>query len=205
MAWTIPVLIDSLANPTSVTQLRLHNARPEPGESGYRESLLQHLIHSTPECLPVREIEPAFVGLRSVCTELPLRRGGTERYADNLLINPDGRICLAECKLAGNSEADRDVLAQLLDYAASLAELDYAGLSSLVRKSSGQQGGDPIADAVLGPESDAGRREDLIAGVERSLKRAEFLLLIGGIGSGPTLKAWSACSRAASIWDLPSA
>jgi hypothetical protein len=180
MVWAQPILIDSLDKPTSVTPLERRNARTDGLEPGYREALLQGLIHSTPECLPIQEIEPAFVGLRSVCTELQLKRGMTDRYADNLLINPDGRICLVECKLAHNAESDRDVLAQLIDYAITLAELDYEGLRTLVRKATRQQDGDPIVDAVLGPEADIDRREDLIAGIERSLKRSEFLLLIVG-------------------------
>jgi hypothetical protein len=180
MVWAQPILIDSLDKPTSVTPLERRSARSDGIEPGYREALIQHLIHSTPECLPIQEIEPAFVGLRSVCIELQLKRGMTDRYADNLLINPDGRICLVECKLAHNAEADRDVLAQLIDYAVTLAELDYEGLRNLVRKATRRQDGDPIIDAVLGTEADSDQREDLIIGIERSLKRSEFLLLIVG-------------------------
>ena len=180
MVWAPPILIDSLVKPTSVTRLERRNARSNGIEPGYREALLQHLIHSTPECLPIQEIEPAFVGLRPVCTELQLKRGLTDRYADNLLISPEGRICLVECKLAHNTEADRDVLAQLIDYAVTLAELDYEGLRNLVRKATKRLDGDPIVDAVIGSEAGTDRREDLIAGIERSLKRSEFLLLIVG-------------------------
>lgn len=180
MVWAQPILVDSLDKPTSITLLDRRSARSDGVDPGYREALLQHLIHATPECLPIQEIEPAFVGLRSVCMELPLKRGVTDRYADNLLISADGRICLVECKLAHNSEADRDVLAQLIDYAAALAELDYEALRNLVRKATRQPDGDPIIDAVLGPEADVDRREDLIAGIERNLQRSEFLLLIVG-------------------------
>ena len=180
MVWAQPILVDSLDKPTSITLLDRRNARSDGVDPGYREALLQHLIHSTPECLPIQEIEPAFVGLRSVCTELQLKRGTTDRYADNLLINPDGRICLVECKLSHNAEADRDVLAQLIDYAVTLAALDYEGLRNLVRKAVRLPDGDPIIDAVLGPEADADRREDLIAGIERNLQHSEFLLLIVG-------------------------
>jgi hypothetical protein len=178
--WARPILIDSLDRPTTITRLDRHGARPAGIVPGYREDLLQHLIHSTPECLPIQEIEPAFVGLRSVCIELQLKRGSTDRYADNLLINPDGRMCLIECKLAHNAEADRDVLAQLLDYAVTLADLDYEGLRDRVRKATRQEGGDPILDAVLGAGADPDRQYDLIAGIERSLRRGEFLLLIVG-------------------------
>lgn len=180
MVWAQPILIDNLDKPTRIKPLERCSARSDGIDPGYREALIQHLVHSAPECLPIQDIEPAFVGLRSVCTELPLKRGTTDRYADNLLINPDGRICLVECKLAHNAEADRDVLAQLIDYAVTLAELDYEGLCNLVRKATRRSEGDPIAEAVLGADADFDRREDLVAGIERSLKRSEFLLLIVG-------------------------
>jgi len=102
-----------------------------------------------------------------------------ERFADNLLVNPDGRLCLVECKLARNQEADRTVLAQLLDYAFVLSDLTYEGLLDRVRRAT-KTTGDPIVDAVLGPGADSGRAEALIAGVERSLQRGEMLLLIVG-------------------------
>src|SRR6266852_4679464 len=97
--------------------IRLTRSELHTGSNKVREALLQRLIQTAPECLPIRAIDPAFIGLRAVCTELPLRED-VGRFADNLLINADGRICLVECKLATNAEADRDVLAQLLDYAA---------------------------------------------------------------------------------------
>lgn len=82
---------------------------------------------------PIRAVDPAFTDLRAVCTELPLREE-VGRYADNLLMNPDGRICQVECKLSTNAQADRDVLAQLLDYAAALSRLDYSSLRDRSRE-----------------------------------------------------------------------
>jgi hypothetical protein len=156
MAWAHPVVIDRLVKPTRVSRLEQRSANATDGS--YKEALLQELVRSTPECLPIEDIEPAFVGVRSVCAELPLKRDGKERFADNLLISPSGHICLVECKLWSNAEADRDVLAQLIDYAASLAELDYDGLSDRVRTALGRPDGDPIVHSVLGPEADPDRR-----------------------------------------------
>jgi hypothetical protein len=180
MAWAHPVVIDQLVKPTRITRLEQYSNGSGGAGTRFREALLQELVHSSPECLPVEEIEPAFVGLRSICTELPLRRDSKDRYADNLLISPSGRICLVECKLASNGEADREVLSQLIDYAASLVELDYESLLDRVRTATRTSDGDPIVDAVLGPEADPDRREDLRAGIEHSLGRGEFLLLIVG-------------------------
>src|SRR5262249_43624461 len=99
-------------------------------------------------------------------------------YADNLLITPTGRLCLVECKLARNPEANRDVLAQLLNYAGGLASLSYETLSERVRRAVGQKG-DVIAGAVLGRDAEFDeRRMELAAGVNDSLRRGKLLLLV---------------------------
>jgi hypothetical protein len=179
MAWGDPFLIDSLKAPNKITPLLRQPPGAKGGNTGYHEALLQSLIHASPSCLPIKEIDPGFSDLRPVCTELPLAHGGVERFADNLLINPDGRLCLIECKLARNLESDREVLAQLLDYAFVLAGLSYEGLRDRVQQAT-KSTGDPIVDAVLGPGADPDQAEELIAGVERSLQRGEMLLLIVG-------------------------
>ncbi|TAJ81470.1 hypothetical protein [Reyranella sp.] len=91
-------MVDSLENPSRITPLLRQSSSRLAGQPGYREALLQEQVHAVPQCLPGRTIDPAFLGLRAVCTELPLRED-VGRYADNLLINPEGRICLVECKL----------------------------------------------------------------------------------------------------------
>lgn len=179
MAWGDPFLIDSLKAPKQITPLVRQTSSANSGNTGYQEALLQTLIHASPSCIPIKEIDPGFSDLRSVCTELPLENGGVERFADNLLVNPDGRLCLVECKLARNLESDREVLAQLLDYAFVLAGLSYESLRDRARRAT-KSTGDPIVDAVLGPGADPDQAEELIAGVERSLQRGEMLLLIVG-------------------------
>ncbi len=102
-----PIVIDGLERPTRVERLERLYRVSKPGVGPrFVEDLLQHLIHVDPSILPVDELEPAFSGLRSVCRELRLKGAGTEKYVDNLLINPSGRICLVECKLWRNPEAD---------------------------------------------------------------------------------------------------
>jgi hypothetical protein len=177
MSWGEPLLIDSLERPINIARLGRQMARGGDG-GGYKEALLQHLIHTMPDCLPVKEIDPAFAGLKAVCTELPLHED-VWRRADNLLITPEGRLCLVECKLASNPESNRDVLAQLLDYAEVLSRLDYDALRDRVRRATGGMG-DPIIDAVLGPGTDPELAEDLVVGIERSLQHGEMLLLIVG-------------------------
>lgn len=140
---------------------------------------------------PSHGVDLSFKDMQPVCTELPVRtRGQPDRagYIDNLLINRDGKICLVECKLWRNAEAAREVVAQLLDYAAGLSTWSYQELREAVAKRSPRGGEDPIAARVLGPEAGEDEREELAKAIERSLKRGNFLLLIAGDGIRPEVQ-----------------
>jgi len=151
-----------------------------PQGSGYRETTIQDLIQAHPSILPIREIEPVFEGLRPICTELRLSGAGREKYVDNLLITPGGRICLVECKLWRNGEAEREAVAQILDYAGEVAQLSYEEFRDTARRSLKREAGDPIVEAVLGQNVSEQQRGDFIDAVSRSLSRGEFLLLLVG-------------------------
>jgi hypothetical protein len=128
-----PVTIDRLDDAAVIRRLVRLRRSAKPGD-GPRidERMLQRLIHLSPSILPVGEIEPMFADLRSICEELPLRGGNGGKYIDNLLVNPEGKVCLVECKLWRNSEAVREVIAQVLDYAGELALLSYDELVAAV-------------------------------------------------------------------------
>ena len=70
MAWADSILIDDLDRPTKITPLLRQKSGFRDGNAGYREALLQRLIHAAPGCLPIKEIDSAFVELKSVCLEL---------------------------------------------------------------------------------------------------------------------------------------
>ena len=97
---------------------------------GRNERWLQELIHRHPQCLPMEQIEPGLGRLIPVCLELPLRVGSV----DNLMVTPEGNLVIVEVKLWRNPEARRQVVAQALDYATAMFELDYEGLQAAVRK-----------------------------------------------------------------------
>lgn len=80
------------------------------------EKTLHNLIEQGPHMLPLSG-EPRVV---IVGKEVAL----SGNYADLLGIEPNGRFVLIEIKLKKNAEARRAVIAQVLTYAASLAELD---------------------------------------------------------------------------------
>lgn len=178
-----PIIIDSLERPIQIARLERLRRAAKPGAGPrFVENLLQRLVHEHPSALPVEEIEPAFRQLRAVCQELKLTGDDGVGYVDNLMINPEGRICLVECKLWHNPQAVREVVGQILAYAAELARLTYEGLVAAVRQTLKQSAGDPLMDRVLGIEASEEDRENFIDGVAHSLRMGNFLLLIVGDG-----------------------
>jgi hypothetical protein len=181
-----PVTVDRLDRGAAVGRL-VRLKRSAKSEDGLRidEALLQRLIHHAPSILPVEEIEPVFGGLRSICVELPLRGPSGEKFVDNLLINPDGKICLVECKLWRNAQAVREVVAQILDYASELSVMSYEGLVAAARKALRSTENDPIAERVLGQGYNEDDYSDFVDVVSRSLRLGNFLLLVMGDGIRP--------------------
>ena len=95
----------------------------------FEEKWLQKLIDSNPELLPVTEIEPAFAPLVSVGLEIETGVG----FIDNLFISPQGYLTMAETKLWRNHEARREVVSQIIDYAAAVSHWTFEQLESKVR------------------------------------------------------------------------
>ncbi len=181
LQFSAPIMVESLREPFKAKRLvRLRTTARDGAPRAYAEKLLQEIIHSEPSVLPVEELEPSFSDLRPVCQELPLSSG--TKYIDNLLMNADGRICIVECKLWRNPEAVREVVAQILDYAAELASLSYDQLEETVAKVLGQAQLNCLVKTVLGDAADDEQKIAFIDAVTRSLRTGGFLLLIVGDG-----------------------
>ena len=148
------------------------------GTGAFDEAWLQRLIHNHPECLPVEEIEPAFDELVPVCMELPTKHGPI----DNLLMTPEGDLVLVEVKLWRNPEARRKVVAQALDYASCLFEMDYAELEQAALKGGfvGKDRPKRLYDvfAEHNPKEEAA----FVDAVNANLKRGRALILVAGDG-----------------------
>ena len=181
LQFSAPILVENLEKPFKPKRLvRLRTTARDCASRAYAEKLLQEIIHSDPSVLPVEELEPSFSDLRPVCQELPLASG--TKYIDNLLVNPDGRICIVECKLWRNPEAVREVVAQILDYAAELSNLAYEQLEETVAKVLKRNKLDCLLQTVLGDAPGDEQKIAFIDAVSRSLRTGSFLLLIVGDG-----------------------
>ncbi|MGD9966391.1 MAG: hypothetical protein AB7T59_07715 [Hyphomonadaceae bacterium] len=147
------------------------------GQTGGRnEAWLRDLLISSPEILPVREIDPAFGPLVPLCTELRTEAGPI----DAAFINRDGKLTIIECKLWRNPEARRDVVAQILDYARALSRWSYSDLQRQVSARLGRSGNIPL-EQVLHRHPDLVEHE-FIDATTRSLRTGRFLMIIMGDG-----------------------
>src|SRR5215472_13882017 len=88
------------------------------------EAALHDLVEQAPQMLPLAGSPRLTILGREV-------RLGTG-YADLLAVEATGRLVIIEVKLAGNSEARRAVVAQVLSYAGYLQGLDPEQLESQV-------------------------------------------------------------------------
>ena len=91
----------------------------------FQEEWLQELLYKHPSILPVESIDEAFAPAISLGREIA--------NIDNLFISPSGLLTVVETKLWRNPEAHRTVVAQILDYAHTLAKFTYQKLDDAVQ------------------------------------------------------------------------
>ena len=145
-----------------------------PGDSAWRapavtayedEAAIQALLAQSPELMP------GAAGKRfAVARELTLDAG----YVDLVGITSDGDITLIECKLKANPEIRRHVIGQILAYAATLWEMDYADLDAAFTARAGASLSSAVA-AVVGETWD---EETFRAAVSTNLAAGRFRLVI---------------------------
>lgn len=161
------------ATPIHVSGETSRRLFPAPKRS---ERWLQELIHRHPTCLPMDQIEPGIGRLVPVCMELPLHVGSV----DNLLITPEGNLVMVEVKLWGNPEARRQVVAQTLEYATALFNLDYIELEAAVGRADfdGAERPEGLYSVVDG--ADAPPERVFADRVSRNLRDGRVVVLVVG-------------------------
>ena len=147
------------------------------GQGSVDEATLQKLLFDHPECLPIAAIDPSYGAPVAVCRELSLPAGSI----DALYVNALGRLTLCEFKLWRNPQARREVIGQILDYAAALASWSYEDLQRQVSLALGGEGSNFLYELVSRRHPDVVETE-FVDNVTRHLRRGEFLLLIVGDG-----------------------
>jgi hypothetical protein len=148
------------------------------GQGAFEEAWLQKLIHDSPECLPVGEIEPSFGRLIPICREMPVPGG----LIDNLLMTGTGDIAIVETKLFRNPEARRQVVAQAMDYATCVFAMGYADFEKATLDGTFENGSKPPSLHAALPEAMRLDEAAFADAVSNNLRRGRALILIVGDG-----------------------
>jgi hypothetical protein len=142
------------------------------------EGWLQTLLFEYPQLIPVEDIEPVFARLLPLARELPTPAGPV----DLVYISPAGYITFVETKLWRNPEARRQVVAQIVDYAAAVSRWSYEDLTNAVRRAKCQSvSREESLYAAVGGQTELEEAE-FIDTVARNLAAGRLLLLIAGDG-----------------------
>lgn len=155
--------------------------RRRPLGSGLDERWLQALLFEQPRLVPLEDLEPGAGVMLPVCRELPIARPGGAVFLDLLGVTGNGRLVLVECKLWRNPQARREVVAQILEYAALLRRWTYADLTARLRACLGSAAADPLYEIVRSrlPGADQARFVDAVS---RCLRAGDFQLVVAGDG-----------------------
>lgn len=149
--------------------------------AGFSEGWLQNLLFGHPDLIPMAGIDPAAGSFIPVCRELPLPKPGGVVYLDLFGVTPTGRPVLIECKLWRNPQARREVVAQILEYAALLRRWSYADLTARLKSRLVWEGENPLYRHVAGQGVALGEAEFTDA-VSRNLRNGDFHLVVIGDG-----------------------
>lgn len=170
--------------------------RQGAGASGpsVSESSVQDWIFRNPGCIPMNSIRPGAGELVAVCSEFPLRKSGSSVRVDMLGVTKHGHPVLVECKLWRNPEARREVIAQILEYAALLRRLSYSDLTAALkgqasftdsldnRHGLSSKSPNPLYDLVAKVSGGAGTETEFTDTVASCLERGEIELIVAGDG-----------------------
>jgi hypothetical protein len=166
--------------PTGAPPVPLMNARLASSVD-YDEAWLQQLLFEHPELLPLEVIDPGAGPFIPVCRELAMPRAGGSVFLDLFGITAAGRPVLVECKLWRNPQARREVVAQLLEYAALLKGWSFADLTARLKARLDTDSANPLFDAVAQGRNDLDEAR-FVDAVSGRLAVGDFDLVVAGDG-----------------------
>ena len=150
-------------------------------QDGHDEKWLQSLIFDHPEIIPIDVLDPGAGIVVPLCRELAIPKQGGTVFLDLLGVTSQGRLVLVECKLWRNPQARREVIAQILEYAALLRRWTYADLTARLKASFAWTGANPVFERV-GREIAGLEEGRFVDAVSRSLAGGDFDLIVAGDG-----------------------
>ena len=124
---------------------------PMTEEPYLREEILQDWLSDYPELLPGDQINPENPRrwlLVKAEMGVPDREGGSDRWSlDPLFLDQDGIPTFVECKRSSDTRARREVVAQMLDYAAN--GMEYWSMERIRQAAEASGGDDSLDERVL--------------------------------------------------------
>lgn len=156
-------------------------------DAGHSEKWLQDIVYRHPEILPLNEISDSVHGFVPICSELLVPREGRNIRLDIFGVTPHGKVVLIECKLWRNPEARREVVGQILEYAALLRTWTYADLEAKLKSHSGHRfdrrwhAVNPLYQIVKNKFPDV-EEARFVDNVSHSLQTGDFVMAIVGDG-----------------------
>ncbi|MGF6635093.1 hypothetical protein [Paraburkholderia sp. MM6662-R1] len=159
----------------------------QPLDAGHSEKWLQDIVFRHPEILPLNEISGSVHGFVPICSELLVPKEGRNIRLDIFGVTPHGKVVLIECKLWRNPEARREVVGQILEYAALLRTWTYADLEAKLKAHSDHrsdrrwQAVNPLYQIVKSKFPDV-EEARFVDNVSHSLHTGNFVMAIVGDG-----------------------
>ena len=150
--------------------------RVDLADHNVSEGWLQRLVAEHPGILPIDDFDASFAPLISIGREVQSGAGPI----DVLFVSPNATVTIVETKLWRNPEARRQVVGQIIDYAAALARWSYKDLDAVARAFR-QKSLWELAQVDDLPEARM-TEQAFVDAVARNLRLGRFLLLIVGDG-----------------------
>lgn len=173
----VPFMHAVLLTPAGPSRLDRQDLR-----SGEDENWIQDLVFRQPELVPLAEIEPGSGTLIPICREFVIpRQGGAGVKLDVLAITPLGRPVLIECKLWRNPQARREVVAQVLEYAALMRGWSFGDLTARIARHTAALGQNPLYELARAAGTPLGEAAFCDA-VSRHLRNGTSQMIVVGDG-----------------------
>ena len=158
--------------------IQKHNVKSLERLEEFSELMIQNLVFTNPECLPISDIDESYNPLIPICKELRTQVGSL----DILMATPNGDLAIVETKLWRNPEARRKVVAQIIDYANEVSNWTYEDMQRELNRNLKTKGN--ILYKILKDNypDDTLRESEFVDNISRNLNKGKFLLLIVGDG-----------------------
>lgn len=141
------------------------------------ESALQNILYKSPEIIPIEKLGENLLKPRLFIKEAGLPGSGN---TDLIGIDEKGGITIIECKLAVNREIRRQVIGQVLEYAAYLWHMSYDQFDNVCRKA--EDWADKSLAHVIkeknGEIEEGWSEEEFRVNVTSTLEKGDFRLII---------------------------